>query len=410
VVENQPDEMPLRILLSAYTISPTRGSEPGFAWRLAEGLARAGHQVTVLTTSRYADEQELDPRLGGRLRILAVDPTKRRYWRGQAGVYFEYIAWQRESLTAAQHLIAESDRPFDVVHHFTWGSLFWGSPLWRLEIPFVFGPIGGGSTSPKPLRGLYAPKDRMRELLRAGLTRAMTANRRARRTISHAAVTLAANSDTARVIASLGGSGRLLLPDTTPGDWLAAPVIDRSTPGTRVVWVGRAMARKGLPLAIWTIAALPDHFRLRIVGDGPCLPAARSLAAKEGVGDRVEFTGMLPWTKLLETYDGADFILFTSIRDAMGIQLLEAGSRGLPIIGIRHQGVGDFVPEAAGQLVALAQPRAIAEQMAAAIVRLAEDRDAYDAASAASRRFAESHSPSALVQQIVGTYRNAIAG
>ncbi len=409
-MDAEPVEKPLRILLSAYTISPTRGSEPGFAWRLAEGLARAGHHVTVLTTSRYADEHQLDSRLGGRLRIVAIDPAKRRYWRGQAGVYFEYVAWQRESLTAAQHLVAESARPFDVVHHFTWGSLFWGSPLWRLDMPFVFGPIGGGSTSPKPLRGLYAPKDRVRELLRAVLTRAMTANRRARRTIAHAAVTLAANSDTARVIAAMGGSGRLLLPDTTPDDWLAAPATDRSSPGTTVVWVGRAMARKGLPLAIWTIAALPDRFRLRIVGDGPCLPAARSLAVKEGVGDRVEFAGMLPWTKLRETYDDADFMLFTSIRDAMGIQLLEAGSRGLPIIGIRHQGVGDFVPEAAGQLVALAQPRAIAEQMASAIARLAEDRDAYHAASAASRRFAENHSPVALVQQIVETYRTAIAG
>lgn len=408
MVDRQPVNMPLHILLSAYTISPTRGSEPGNSWRLAEGLVQAGHHVTVLTTSRYADEHDADPDLRERMTIVLVDPSKRRYWRGQIGVYLEYLAWQRKSLNVARRLITENRQPFDVVHHYSWGSLFWGSPLWRLGLPFVFGPTGGGSTSPEHLRGLYAPKDRVRETVRAGLTRVLTVNPRARRTISRAAVTFAANTDAARVITAMGGSSLLLMPETTPDAWLNTPLADRTPPRTNVLWVGRAQAHKGLPIAIWTLAALPETYHLRLVGDGPSLPEAQALAATAGVSHRVEFTGMLPWTTLLDHYDNSDFMLFTSIRDTTGAQLLEAGSRGLPIIGIRHQGVGDYVPDAAGHLVELADPHVIAAHMAAAIVRLADDQVAYSAASIVSRGFAERHSLASSVQQIVEAYRRAM--
>ena len=144
---------PLNVLLSSYALSPVRGSEPGNSWRLAEGLAIAGHRVTVLTTRLYADEHTPSDHLSANLSFEYVDaPLPRLLNRGQLGVYARYLAWQRKSLRRARALVEAAPDSFDVVHHYSWGSLFWGTPLTRLGLPSVFGPVGGGSTSPRELR------------------------------------------------------------------------------------------------------------------------------------------------------------------------------------------------------------------------------------------------------------------
>ena len=51
----------LRVLLSAYTFRPNRGSEPGIGWNVAQDVARH-HDIWVLTQDndrRYAIETVL---------------------------------------------------------------------------------------------------------------------------------------------------------------------------------------------------------------------------------------------------------------------------------------------------------------------------------------------------------------
>ena len=86
----------------------------------------------------------------------------------------------------------------------------------------------------------------------------------------------------------------------------------------------------------------------------------------------------------------------------------EAASTGLPIVGINHQGVGDYVPRAAGHLEQLDSPAKMADGMAAAIVELCSDRDRFRSASAAARDFAECHSSDAARSRIERYYRLAI--
>ena len=58
--------------------------------------------------------------------------------------YDIYGRWQ----DAALRLVEAQAQQYDVVHHVTYGGLHLGSPLWRLPIPLVYGPIGGGQTAP----------------------------------------------------------------------------------------------------------------------------------------------------------------------------------------------------------------------------------------------------------------------
>ena len=50
----------MRILLSAFSCGPHRGSEEGVGWNWAVETARLGHEVIALTQTWYRDEIEAE--------------------------------------------------------------------------------------------------------------------------------------------------------------------------------------------------------------------------------------------------------------------------------------------------------------------------------------------------------------
>jgi glycosyltransferase involved in cell wall biosynthesis len=113
--------------------------------------------------------------------------------------------------------------------------------------------------------------------------------------------------------------------------------------------------------------------RLRIVGDGPCLPAARRLVGELGLADSVTFTGALHSTaRLDEEYRRARVFCLPSRQEGFGIVFLEAMAYGLPIAAAAAGAVPEVAPE--GHTSVLVPP-GHPELLAAALVRLLSDRE-----------------------------------
>jgi glycosyltransferase involved in cell wall biosynthesis len=89
------------------------------------------------------------------------------------------------------------------------------------------------------------------------------------------------------------------------------------------------------------------------------------------------------------------------------MQVLEAASRGLPTVGIQHQGIGDHLPEDAGVLVPLQNPTALAKSLAEAIVLLAGDTERRRRLEQGAREFAQAHTADRLFQEILHAYAAA---
>ena len=201
----------MRVLLSAFQCAPGLGSEPGTGWHWATTLPRLGHEVTVLTS------------LTQRERILSAGPQSADFrfvddpWAlPEHGVpplvrsYDFYRRWQ----DAALRQIAAEARQYDVAHHVTWASLHLGSQLWRLPVPLVYGPIGGGQTAP-PGYGRYFGREWAAETLRTAATGSLLKlNKRSRETLRNSAVTLVCNSATEAAAKRLGARDvRFMLAD-----------------------------------------------------------------------------------------------------------------------------------------------------------------------------------------------------
>jgi glycosyltransferase involved in cell wall biosynthesis len=397
----------MRILFSAYAVSPLRGSEPGTSWRVVEALAARGHEVVVLTSDRLHEDMD-DGSTPEGIEVVRVGTRSTALLsRGNVSVYSQYVRWQHDAARRAASLLL--DRRVDVVHHFSWGSAPWGSPLARLGRPFVFGPIGGGYRIPSELYGVLDRPERRRERMRELLVRSGRFNPLTRGAAKRSALALAGDRWTADLLRGAGARRvESMIHDITPPALLASPPDARRGQRRRVLWVGRALPRKGLRLAIRTIASTDNTVTMSVVGEGPEQAACLRLARTLGVADRVEFHGAVPWQRVVDELDACDVFLFSSLRDSFGAQLLEAAARGRPIVGIDHQAIREWVPLTTGGRTPVADEVTVARGLAREVERLLDDDEDWSTASAASRRFAERHTAESKAVALESAYAGLV--
>lgn len=118
-----------------------------------------------------------------------------------------------------------------------------------------------------------------------------------------------------------------------------------------ILFIGRLVDWKAVDILIDAIAKCNiKNIRLNIVGDGPDRSALESLAANK-CPDKVVFYGQIPFAELNQYYDEADIFVLPSVRECGGAVVLEAMSRGLPVIATNWGGPTDYITVDTGILI-----------------------------------------------------------
>jgi glycosyltransferase involved in cell wall biosynthesis len=146
--------------------------------------------------------------------------------------------------------------------------------------------------------------------------------------------------------------------------------------GTLAVYTGRLLKGKGLEGLLDALEAVPtgdEGLRLALVGagEGQSLSveeALRRRASETGLAGRVTFAGRVEAVE--DWLRAADFFVFPSLFEGLGISLVEAAACGLPAIGSRTGGIVDVIEN--GRSGLLVSPGEVGE-LAAALRALAID-------------------------------------
>jgi glycosyltransferase involved in cell wall biosynthesis len=408
---------PLRVLLSAYACEPARGSEPGIGWNWARHLAEAGHEVCVLTraNNRLAIESALREMPVRRLRFAYYDlPAWARWWkRGGRGVHLYYLLWQWGAFRVARQL--HRARPFDVVHHITFGVFRQPSFMAYLGPPFVFGPVGGGEHAPLRLWNGTPWRARFSERVRELANRLVRHDPIMRGVFTRASVILCKTRATFESIPEIYRERcRLLL--EVGMDHLAgqgAP-LGSGRGGLRALYVGRLLHWKGLHLALRAFARFlgtDPQATFTIVGKGPAYASLRTLARELEIAHAIRWVPWLERERVLELYAEHDVFLFPSLHDSSGNAVLEALSRGLPVICLDNGGPAAIVDETCGLTVPATSPEATINGLVAALQTLSSDTERRRRMALAARERADREfSWTAQADRMTGIYNDVLAG
>ena len=402
----------MNVLLVGHACSPRMGSEPSFTWNWGWHVSQT-NPVWLLAHphERQAVEDFLLQHPNNNLHIHWIElPTVLDPWDPQQGekwIRLHYLLWQRIAYKKAVELHREVG--FDVVHHVSWGTVSAAPLLWKLPIPFVWGPVGGGQSTPSAFRacfGLHWPI----EAIRNARLRVLPFLPALRLAAAKSAVILATNSETGKLFAAMGASRvRRFLDSGVPSTLFSGSTRNRSDgEALTLLWAGRMERRKALPLALEALAQVRElQVRLMVAGEGEMREQWQRQAKSLRIDDRVEFLGKVPWSRMSSLYEIADAFVFTSLRDAFGTQVLEAMAHELPILTLNHQGMAWFVPEDAGIKVPVTNPHDTVTELAKGIRSLALSPQLRKRMGKAAFEFAQTQTWDKRTQRILQIYEEA---
>ncbi|WP_030918835.1 glycosyltransferase family 4 protein [Streptosporangium amethystogenes] len=345
----------------------------------ANAMAAAGHEVEIVSVVRRRERPqfEIDPRI--RLLTLSdqregrpVDSTGRRVWR-----------WIRGRIVPAGEFAAS---------YFT-------ERVERAVIDYVSALTGGVLVTTRPALNLISARRAPAGIVKVGQEH-----------MNLATHPEAVRSEIGRHYGKLDAVVVLtetdrreyqeLLPGTRVERVPNAVCSVRRTPSRKddrlVVAAGRLVGQKGFDLLIPAFRRVVDRhpdWRLRIYGTGKKKGQLCELLKEHGLGDNVTLMGRTG--RLDEELARASFYVLSSRFEGLPMVMIEAMTHGLPVVAFDcPTGPADVLtPEVDGLLV----PPCDVDALAAAMVRLIEDRELRRRMGAAAAVAAHEYTPETVM-------------
>jgi glycosyltransferase involved in cell wall biosynthesis len=417
----------LKVLLSAYFFSPYKGSESGLGWNVACRLA-SHHDVTVLCgdfhsshptrkdLERYGAERGLPD--GLTIEHVPGDAIV-RFWNRihkLPGLWFcYYIAyrrWQKLAFLRAKKL--HRRQPFDLAHHLNIIGYREPGYLWKLEIPFFWGPLTGAVTFPNDFLRDFSLAERMRWGTRNLLNRWQSrGSRRCLRAARKATKIWAVTPDDLSMLRNHWGVDAELMLETGATSHTKQPTLETEfTPHPasplRLVWSGLFLGIKALPILLHALKRLPAaDFRLDVLGDGPEATRWKQLADSLQIGDRVCFQGYLAKDEAINIMRQSHVLVHTSVKEGTPHVVLEALTMGIPVVCHQSCGMDVAVDDSSGIKVPVVGFQESVIGFAEALASLHADRKWLQSLKDGARLRAAELSWDHMIERIQQSYRSA---
>lgn len=350
----------MNILLSAYACEPHKGSEPNVGWNHMLAYSRAGHNVCVMTraNNRNVVEEWVSQHDLKNVTFEYFDLPSIFLWlkRGNRGVHIYYFLWQVGIYFVAKRILDTSR--IDFIHHATFVSIRQPSFLGLFNIPFIFGPVGGGEHATTQLRNsIVGIRGRMLELCRGISNRLVKFDPLMYITFRSASSIFVTSEQSkacvpkhlhSKTFVELGIGVDIPIRDT--GN-VAALSDDNAL---QILYAGQLIHWKGVHLAIAALKRLCESgasARLTIVGRGVEEKNLRSQAEEMGIDTYIDWVPWMSHEDMRCFYKNFDCFLYPSLHDSGGLVVLEALSCGTPVVCLDIGGPGVIVNESCGAAI-----------------------------------------------------------
>lgn len=337
----------VKLLVSAYACRPCTGSEPAVGWNWVLEYAKLC-ELVVLTNytnkpyiEKYLEKNESDLK---NVRFIYVKPKMKvrlwyREWKRMERPY--YFFWQHSALKEAKKLCKEEQ--FDFVQHITYVSCVLPTYMYKLGIPFIYGPVAGGEMVPSIIKYPFGVKERIIEKIRMCLQILIKNSFHLKQCCKHAQLIIAVTSESKEMIPKQYQKKVVIL-QAIGLNKRAIIVKEKETQNNipQFLMAGRMLSWKGLSIGIEAFVKALQHgtkAELTVLGTGDKkMKENLKKIAGNYCNKEIRFIESIDYDKMLEFYDKFDVLINCSLRDSGCLVVMEAMGRGLPIICINTGG------------------------------------------------------------------------
>lgn len=359
------------ILVMAYAISPYRGSEYAVAWNYVTHMSK-NNNLTVLygmsdnhmgetdTMEEYLKEHAVN-----NVRFIAVKPNRLANllnWPNRHDFlvytfYYAFSVWQREAYNVARE-ISKAEH-FDLIHYV--GPIGYREPgyLWKLGLPYVWGPVGGVNNAPRQLMKHMPLAGRMKQTFRSvANTIQFHTMHRLKKALEATDVLLTATSENQQKFRQVHHKDSICLPENCITGTITLDESKFNNPAKyNIIVIGRLDAGKSVGVFLEAMAQVRNRDKLHvdIVGDGPLRARLQGYDCEHGLDGLITWHGQLPRVEAVKIFNRAHLHVITSVSEGNPTTIWEAMSYGVPTMSFDHCGMHDILCSKCGILVPIAK-------------------------------------------------------
>ncbi|WP_300133103.1 glycosyltransferase [uncultured Barnesiella sp.] len=382
------------ILVLAYQLSPTKGSEYSVAWNYVIRMSKY-NRLTVLygaSGEHLGDCSEMEEfaqtNILPNVTFICIKPsnwTNALNWCNRHNFlnytfYIAYRSWQKQVYKVVKKLV--QNEKFDLIHFV--GPIGYREPgyLWKIDLPYIWGPIGGANKASVILLSKSPISAKLKFLIRNLLNELqLKYSLRLKKALTRTDLLLTAISENQKIFKIRFNKNSIYLPENSIATniYLNTLKFENCT-RYRIIVIGRLEAGKVVNILLEALTMIKNKEKVvvDIVGDGPERHSLESFAQKHQLQSIIKWHGKLPREKAIELFNSAHLHVITSAKEGNPTTIWEAMSYGVPTMSFDHCGMHDTICDRCGILIPIHSYEQCVNDLADKIDGLLEHPDRFE--------------------------------
>lgn len=396
------------ILLLAYAVSPTKGSEYAVAWNFITQMSKSNRLLVLYGKSDRAmgNFKEMDEFLKtNTLENVTFIPVYGDVNKGKEGIlyssfikttlsdFFSYKEWHKKAYEVACEVLQKEK--VDVVHFLCPIGFKEAGYLWKLDKPYIWGPVAGAHPRPFPLFKVLSMKECVIALGRNIIHPAMLCLLpQVRKAIKRTDVLLSATPLTQKQMLKLHHKNSYYLPENGILEIEnSIPVSYSGDVPLKLIWVGTLCPRKGLSILLNALSLLDEKlsWSLDVIGEGDLREELHREATEKKLQNKIKWHDAMSRQDVQHYFLQSHLHIITSLGEATTTVLFEAMAKGIPTLALDHCGMAGVITERAGIKIKINTYDQVINDIAANIQFLIEHPDRINQLSAETIKSAKTY-------------------
>ena len=387
----------LNILICAHELSPYQGSECSEGWNIVINLSKFHNLYVIYATgsqkSPFSYKDAIDdfikfkpipnqikfynvnqPKLTLLLSKLNYIISKKNTAIGNPILYFMgYKLWHKNAFKKAKEILITEK--IDLVHLLN--SITFREPgyLWKLNLPYVWGPTGGLSHLPPTYLKTLKFNERLLQKIRELYINYEFKKNRIKQAAKKADLIYTFSDHDQIKFIEIGAKKVLNLLDSGT-TFLDLPIRNKENK-IIILWAGQFVKRKAFNILLDSVVKLPNNiktkFEFQILGNGILYDYYLKKIIDLNLSNLFIFKGEKNRDELFDIMKTCDLLVHTSYREATTNIIPEALSYNLPVVCHDISGMSIAINETCGHKIPLINENHSSNLLSSFLTKIAEN-------------------------------------